>query len=331
MSHYFQAGDCFTAKDAAEVLQSNEVAYVQFNRQITTNEAQLLNTLIEGKKPKLGLRVYGLYYDVLDLRFLEQMPALTWLMLDKVGDVDSLDSLNGLTQLIALDIDVLGLKSFDFISKFNASLTHLKLGKTKSKKPNLLCLSELEQLESVVIHGHSKHLESTSRLNNLKSLSLTGMTIKDVSFINAIRALETLSLALVKSDSFDSLCHPGIVSLAVEELKGRDNIDFVSNFTGLRELKLGYLNQVKSIPRLGCEKQLSSLSISEMKSLSDVEFIFHCAELKALYLASETTSLRQQDFSDLEKLGKLTHATIGLSSFKRNDAIAKWLTSLDIR
>lgn len=185
-------------------------------------------------------------------------------------------------------------------------------------------------LKHLTIHGQRKNIEAIGLLSSLETLHLSGVTIPNLSFINELTNVYELGFNLVSSNDFDVIKGAGIKSLSVSELRGRVEVDFVGKFPNLQQLRLSYLNKVKKIPKLSSPRSLKCLSISEMKSLTDIASLYDCWNLEALFHAGTATKLRVHDFDAIVNMKKLKFATIGLSSFKRNEEMESKLSSLNI-
>lgn len=205
---------------------------------------------------------YGLEEDkAYDFSILLEMPNLTSLSVDfgnsniRLKDYSILNELKNLQHLSVSNLcdedmnNIVGFNSLNELSISHSSITNLDFLKHLNKLPNLYLdsvpniknfqtLTYLKNVDSINICNSNiteKELKTVPDMNTLKSLSLTGNSLKNITSFPAMENLECLILASnpikslnVKSDKLPKLKYLNIVDTLISNannINGVDNVE----------------------------------------------------------------------------------------------------------
>jgi hypothetical protein len=327
---YVNLGGGLSEQYAEEIISNPHIDTVQISKPISERSWTLLNDTILTERKDIWIRVYGFYATVCDLKFLNLIPRVEKLSIDSIDDSINIESISELQFLKALNLQVYDLKSFDLIADIGESITDLRLGRTKSKKPNLAFLQSYKNLKNLSIHGHKKHLHIIGELSKLESLSLAGITVDNFNFLGQLPLLVELFLDLVKCEDFCSLKDLNLKGFGLSEIRGMTDLSFISHLKKLQCLSLSSLNKVTTLPEFMHTPQLKRVFIENMKALEKISTLFNCTQLVDLIFRMDSTNLTPRDFEPLVHMKELKFATIGTGSVKKNEQIDKLLTGKNI-
>lgn len=328
---FYNFDNNFTVEDASAVIKCLDIKTLQCKKPVNKEIWRLINEKILTVRPDIAVRVYGYYAQVCDLSFLSQLGNVQHLSIDGILESRNVEYLSRLTKLSKLTLDIADLKAFDFLGHINENLTELDIGRTSSKKPNLKVLERFKYLEFLALRGHNKNIEVLSTLSNLSEISLSGITVSNFKFLHKLNELDSLHLDLVKSSDFDSVSTLKIKSLSVSEIRGLEDLSFISGFQYLQSISLDCLNRVEKFPSLSSEHSLRRLFIDSMKKLTDIKGLYSCVHLEDFIFRNSTTPLSAKDFIPIINLESLKYATIGTGSVKKNDEVDKLINQTKIK
>lgn len=327
---FYSLDNDFTVEEALDVIECPEIKSLQCTKPVNMEIWRLINEKILSVRPDIAIRVYGYYTQTCDLSFLSQLENVQQLSIDGILNSRNVEFISTLPNLSKLWLDIDDLKTFDFLESTSEKLIELDIGRTSSKKPDLKVVERFKCLEYLALRGQSKNIEVLSTLSNLSEISLCGITLSDFKFLHKLNKLDTLHLDLVKSRDFDSASTLNIKSLSVSEIRGLDDLSFISGFPSLQSLSLNCLNRVEKIPSLSSELSLRRVFIDNMKKLSDIKGLYSCINLENFIFRNSTTPLSVKDFMPIIKMERLKHATIGTGSVKKNDEVDKVLSQENV-
>ncbi|MCM1334677.1 MAG: leucine-rich repeat domain-containing protein [Bacteroides sp.] len=239
------------------------------------------------------------------------------------GAFEDLSALKKLKNLRELEIDNRYLKDISALKSLK-KLERLTLSRTEEVKGG--DLAALKQLTSLTLNNcQMRDFDSISKLDGLKTLSVTGLTgISVYRFYDAIAhmtELSALALCDVSIGSCDFLS--GLTELKELYLLMCD----VEDISGLKKLKnletlcLSY-NKIADISALKGLKKLTALELAQ-NEIEDISAVSGMTELKTLNL--NMTQVR--DLSPVKKLTKLEYLGIAGAYLADPEPILK-LTSL---
>ena len=157
---------------------------------------------------------------------------------------------------------------YRFVKDLAPDLEELTLyADTMGKNVQFDCdwLSGFKKLHTLFLGKKAKkNIESTRRINSLKSLSLSGIKVEDFSFL---KELDLESFALLWCGSSNLATLGELVSLRKLELwriMKLDNLDFISSLVNLETIKLQDLKHIRTLPDISRLKRLTDIQISNV-------------------------------------------------------------------
>ncbi|WP_105173031.1 leucine-rich repeat domain-containing protein [Pseudoalteromonas sp. T1lg24] len=311
------------------IASDKRIRCVQSEKQLSKDTLKRLNQHLFSKRDDIWLRFYSL--DSLDLSCLNYVPDLKMFHIDLIKELKNIESLASLPLLTSFNIKIESLTSFSFLQYVTPNLEHLYLGRTKSKRPNLEEVLRFSSLKSLGLRGQSKNIHKLALLKNLQSLSLSGLTSKNITWITDLPQLTTLDIDIFKTDDFTPLENlKKLKSFSVSEIRGATELPFLRNMKGLEELKLTYLNRVKKLPTLGSESTLKSIVIYEMESIENIDFLYGCINLVSARLFF-SKKIKVQNLEGFLKLQNLKKASIAIDSIDNDAAIKELMNKFNVK
>jgi hypothetical protein len=327
---FYNFNNNFTVEHASAVAKCLDIKRLQCKKPINKEVWRLINEELLTIRPDITVRIHGYYAQVCDLSFLAELTNVQSLSIDGILESRNVEYISRLSKLSKLTLDINDLKAFDFLNSINDNLIELDIGRTNSKKPDLKVLERFRCLEFLALRGQNKNIEVLSTLSSLNEISLSGTTVGNFKFLHKLNKLDSLNLDLIKSSDFDSVNTLNIKSLSVSEIRGLEDLSFISGFPHLQSISLDCLNKVEKIPSLSSEHSLRRVFIDNMKKLSDIKGLYACVHLEDFIFRNSTTPLSARDFIPIIHLGSLKYAAIGTGSVKKNDEIDRLLNQAKI-
>lgn len=269
-----------TPAEINELCKMSELRMIQYNHPLAADTYTDLNDLLFAKRSDVTLRIYGFYDEVCDLECLEHMPAVAKLSIECAGEIAHLQSMATLQQLSEFSLQCEQMDSFELLSQIPASLQSLVLGATSSKKPDLNVLARFEQLTYLSIDGHHKHIEVIRQLKALEQLVLQSISVSDLNFLANLKSLWSLHIHFGGTRQLEELARlQHIKYLRLSQIKGLENIHFISAMKGLQYLYLEALPHIKTLPALDQLHSLRKIELIGMKGLKDIQSLEHAPAL----------------------------------------------------
>lgn len=284
-----------------------------------------INNNLLALRPDITVRVYGHYTSVCNFSFLAELSNLKRFSASRLLDAINVEAIEYVKGLEELSIEIDSLTSFDFLKPNASSLQTLRLGKTRSKRPDLAVLSGLQSLKAVNIHGQCKSVDVIGKLGALKSVSLSGAPVKSFNFLADLQNLRELALSGVPQEAVLELPKLDLEKLSISEIRGLDDLSFLEGRQRLAELTLMDLRNVKELPSLKSLPRLKYLFIENLKALRSMNGLREGGQLEEFIHRASSTQLTVEDFSILASLPRLRRATVGTGSQRKNDSIASLL------
>ncbi len=240
------------------IAADSRIKWVQISEELPREAYSVIDGILE-RRPDLYFRIFHIYGDIkFDLSVLELMPHLERVRIDAHlrdnKDAVNVEKLCELTDLKGLHLDLFDRRDYSFMKELSGSLEELVLNiDTMSGSGNFDCewLLRYPQIRSLWLGKHAKkHLERVAELPRLKSLSLRGIGVKDLSFPEKAE-LERFGLLYCKNDDLSGLGRlKTLRELELWRIIGLGNIDFIKELDKLEVLKLQDLKHVTALPDL---------------------------------------------------------------------------------
>jgi hypothetical protein len=180
------------------------------------------------------------------------------------------DAIADMPHLEALSLGIFELQDLAVLDRVPPTLTTLGIGATHSKKPRLEPLARFQSLKTLYIEGHSNGIEVLSDLRELEDVTLRSITTQDVRYLSPLERLWSLDLKLGGIRSFDGVeGKDSIKYLELWQIRELEQVNVVASLTGLQNVFLQSLPQVKELPRLDNSRALRRAVLQNMKGLVD--------------------------------------------------------------
>lgn len=258
--------------DINEIVANQKIKYIQISK-VIDNDAFVIIDQILGKRKDIIFRIYSLGIDdeVFDLNVLKTMSNLKQLILEAylVNNQDLLN-LNVLCELPlkSLTLNLFDLKDYSFIKGLSKDLEELQILADNMKGSIvfdccwLLRFSKLKKL--YLGKKAKKNIKMITNLTQLKSLSLRGIKLNDLSFLKDLK-LECFSLLWCGMNDLSVLKEfQSLKYLELWRILKLDDISFISSLKNLETLKLQDLRHITSLPDLSELKHLKSIYLINM-------------------------------------------------------------------
>ena len=201
-------------------------------------------------------------YDLINHRLLtdSSKPTLS-LVLNGFRFVDNLDCLEFLTNTKSLTVDMFKNKQIENINKY-LRLEHLGIGgQGLSIKP----ISEQSELISLFVFDKLKDVETIGELTNLRKLTVSKLTLKNLDFLTTLNQLAELNFMLGSATDYGKLPEIGVI----EKM----------SFTRVRQLTkehLMILNEMKYLKELTFDTQANIFDLDWLSDKSIKTEVFNC-------------------------------------------------------
>ena len=205
-------------------------------------------------------------------------------------------------------------------------LEYLNLGESAKNNIDLAPLRHYAHLASLVLEGHSQHIDTLAGLPALHELSLYRIKNKvPLDFISEMARLDRLLLQLGGRESLAHIEAPLLRKLEVIRVRGLETLGDIGRFPLLQALWVEDQIKLRQIA-LGPNRALERLDLHTCKTLGSLPGLAALPALRQLS-ASETMldidALLAQDLP-----ASLTHARLRTGRKTRDDAIAAQLVQL---
>lgn len=264
----------------------------------------------------------------IDLSCLRFVPSVRRLVVQVGLGVCDLTPLKELRQIVELHLHVADLVSLDFLSGVNPNLESLSIGKTRSSKLNLEAIEHFPRLRMLKIDSQSKGIQVIGTLLNLVELSLSSVTLKDLSCLRDHDKLQSIAIKLGSlSDIGEITCAPNLRYVEFWRIRGLRDILALGQCTNLQYIYLQELQLVSELPSFRQLGKLRRIYLESMLSLATLFPITGAISLEDFGYAN-AKQFEVSDFNFLEKLRSLRRAAIGFNNTKRNEEMEALLCKL---
>lgn len=274
----------------------------------------------------LTIRIYGYDPRVFDARILRALPHVASLSIDCHWQAIHLEVLGELRHLKRLSLGVYQLAEGDILQLDNLrGLEYLNLGESAKNNIDLAPLRHYAQLASLVLEGHSKHIDTLAGLPALHELSLYRIKNKvPLDFISAMDRLDRLLLQLGGRESLAHIEAPLLKKLEVIRVRGLETLGDIGRFPLLQALWVEDQIKLRQIA-LGANPVLERLNLHTCKTLDSLPGL---AALPALRQLSASETMLDVDALLQDMPASLTHVRLRTGKKTRDDDIAAQLAQL---
>ena len=236
--------ESLTMREIQTLIADKDLKVLQCSGPVKSRTWELLNDQFFPRRPEVELRLWGFPSLVYDLAFTSKMTNIHHFSVDLMNAV-GVERIAEMEELESLGVSIFHLEGFGFLNEVTLRLKKLLLGRTKSKKINLLPLGRFDSLEEIYIEGHQKNIEVLSQLENLKDVTLRSISTPDISYLRPLHQMWSLDIKLggIK-DLYAIEEMENIKYFELWQIRGLSDIDVISSLTGLQFLFLQSLRQV---------------------------------------------------------------------------------------
>ncbi len=246
--------------DIEKLIKEPKIHALQFY-QFTTPSSKTWNVLEKFFNKYSQIRLHIFWYDEVDFKFLKYLPSV------KKFAVSSY-----LT------------KDFSPISKY-LELEDLSLGETKSISINVDFISSFKNLKRFYNDGMKKGLEVLSGLTQLEVLTLRGVKMEDLKFVEKLQNLKEVNLLYGSYKEVSSLSKlRQLEALEISRTRQIPDYDFLSGLINLKTLCFEGMSKMEVLPNLSSLKNLNKIQIDNNSRLVDIRSIKQLKNLKTFLL-----------------------------------------------
>lgn len=316
-------GTKLAEKGILELRRHSSLRTLQAEVPPTQLQRRLLDTEFFAHRPEVTFRVYGSGFD---LSFLQEMPNVRRFSID-CSSASNVGAVASLPHLEHLGIGLLDLENFDFLNDLVASLTHLHLGWTRSKKPSIAKIERFAHLRSLHVEGHTNGIDAISKLARLENLTLTSVSTPTLDYLRGLSSLRSVEVTLGGIKDVSALGElASVKQLELVQVRGLSDLAFISEMLGLQFLVLQNLPKVTQLPNLTQLLSLRRVHLDNLRGLPSVSPL-EKAPVLAQVLVPMSWGLIPVDFAGLLKSSSLTHLSVGFRSDRNRRLLDAMVTS----
>lgn len=300
---------------------------IQFSKlSYTKTTLKSINALCKVFGKKLPIRFYGHYNNDFDAAILKHLPDVQWLLIDCLQEISNPEYIFQLSKLKKLSFGVYDYKNPNFLSQLDIeNLESLSLSETKGRDIDLTQLGKAQAMQELFVQGHTKGIFEISKMNALKSLTLSSISKKTrLEFVSSIADLKTFRLILGGRENINEISHSKLNELEVIRVRGLSNLGDLSRFPHLERLQIEDQIQIQLL-ELNATK-LKEIKIINCKSLRQLEHLDLMKNLEQM--RCYRTSLDYEHLASREWPETLKTLALYTGKSKRDEAIRK---QLDLR
>jgi hypothetical protein len=273
-----------------ELVNNSAISIIQASGYLRDETLEILNKRIFPQRKDIEFRIYGFYgHKTVDLSFLERLPDIERLGIDSIPAVSNIQILSHLERLRTLHLDVFRLQDFSIIKTLNSNLDMLRIsagGGGLSFDFDCAWLARFTDLRALYLGKAKKNIQSLVEIESLENLTLRGITVQDISFINELQ-LTSLAVHWGAISCFEQLAgNTTISSIDLWRISKLQNLDFLGDMSGLESINLSQLKNVTSLPDLSKLTKLREIEIDELKNLDDISGLEYVKGLREVAIYS---------------------------------------------
>ena len=250
-----------------ESITANEkIQYIQVSNELPGKAYQVIDKILE-RRPDMTFRIWGLYgLKHYDISYLHKMAHLRHLFISchvsSSPDMIDFGLIKGLP-LKSFCLDAYDLRDYSFIKDLPEDIERLEImaeAKTKSVSFDCKWLLKYKNLKILFLGGKArKNITCLNEMNSLTSLSIRGITLDDFSFLKNI-GLEELNLYWNNNDDLSSVGElTTLKEIYLWRINRLSNLDFLENLTSLEKIRLEHLCHVTNLPDLSRHNSLKEI------------------------------------------------------------------------
>ncbi len=257
-----------------KILSQNPIVKtVQISHQLPSEAYEKINLLLK-ECPSMQFRMYNISTDnPIDLSFLTNMNYLKHLSIGgdvKLGeDSFNLEILKNLPTLKSLSVVIFNQIDYSFIKDLNKNIEKLTIAAdTMGKAIHFDCnwLTEFSKLKTLFLSCKAKkNLSTIANIPNLEYLTLRGIPLQDVYFLENAKNLHSLRIwfcGIKDVTSLKSLTQ--LKFLELWRIRLLSDVSFLPCLINLVTLSLVDLRNLKTLPDLHSLKKLQSLELKNV-------------------------------------------------------------------
>lgn len=252
---------------------------VQFSDKFYTDKLlNEINNLCMQYDSHFGVRFFG---HTFDCKNLDRIPEVKYLSLDCMLEVKNLEIVSKLMHLERFGLGVFEMKETEILGAENLhKIKYLMLAETRTKAFNLDYLRNYHNLNTLMVCGHIKNIDSIGEISQLNQLNLNSISKTPLNFINKLKELKTLKIILGGRNNIEEIEKNDIENLEIVWVRGFNSFNNISNFTKLKTLLIEdniqlkelhfnqSLNNLEKFKLLNCKTFTTLKGIEKLKSLS---------------------------------------------------------------
>lgn len=250
----------------SSVAGDEKIQYIQVSKELPGEAYQVIDKFLAAK-PDMTFRIWGLYgIKHYDISYLHQLSHLRHLIIScHLGSNPGLIDFNlikGLP-LKSLCLDAFDLRDYSFIKDLPENIERLEImadAKTRSIKFDCKWLLMFKDLKVLFLGGKArKNITCLNEMKSLTSLSIRGITLEDFSFLKDI-GLEELNLFWNYNDDLSGVGElTTLKEIYLWRINRLSDISFLEKLTSLETIRLEYLCHVTGLPDLSRLKNLKEI------------------------------------------------------------------------
>jgi hypothetical protein len=241
----------------------------------------------------------------------------------------TLDVLAHFCGLERLHVALFELEDISGLTHVSATLRSLTLGRTK-RRFSASALAGLSRLDHLFLVGPVRDLDAISRMEGLRSLGLSGMTLPNLAIVALLKSLTGFSLFLGGTGDLGALRElPALENLFLMRVTKLDDLSVLSDLVALTTLRLDWMRNVTALPSFAPLTRLREVRLDTMKGLLDLAPVAAAPNLQRLTVQN-MPQLAAEAFRPL--LGHPTLRELSAYTGRKgvNDAVKQMFGSLAV-
>ncbi|GGC94745.1 hypothetical protein [Undibacterium terreum] len=324
-----------TAAEIASLLDDKELGILQTSSQPDILTCKRLNESLFALRPELELRIYDGNGAVCDLSFLKHMDCVRHFSADCLQQAAGLQHLASLKNLHSLAIGIADLPDFDFLNQLpDGELQTLYIGKSGARpeqQPDLQVLQRFGNLRILHLEGQQNRLEQIGGLAQLHDLTLRSVKLENLEFLRSLPKLCLLDIKQCQIQDWSALRQlQQLQFLELWQIRGLQDLSFISSMTGLQNFFLQALGQVAALPDVSGLHKLRRVYLHTLRKLSDIKALEQAPALQEFAHVADSR-WQPEDYAGLLKLPTLTSAAVDFGNQKKNQVFRDMLHQRGLR
>lgn len=321
-NYYLSLRGRLDEKDLQEIIAIGEMDRIQADFMPHPEDLAMLNEHYYSRYPQTGLRLYALG-EKADLSVLACMTNIQKLSIQTNRSVDHIEVLSQLLSLKKLQIYVDLLNNFDFIDDVPISIEQFALS-TKSKAFDLSRLTRFTNLKVLRLIRYKKNIDALAALSELVSLNIEGVTPESLAFINTLQNLKRLKIHYGNINDFSELYgNESITALKLFRITNLADAEIIAQLPNMEAVELSWLRHIDKLPDLSEHKKLKHVLMDDMKTLTDLSGLEHCASLESFHFSVCPSIFEQEHLLPVLRNPSVRQCSVYTSSTKKNEQFRK--------